>query len=366
MMKPIYNVKRVISTSFKRSSLMLAILLASAVLSGNSTPARALEKTDSVSPAKVRIGYSRLRISLPVFAAQELGLFKKYGVDAQLEMYDTGQSLGQALVEGKVDVGGYLAYPISFNGMLRTGKKFYFVTTMIEDKNHRVSYLLRRKPASGKKAEIRSIKDLRGKKVGILPTIAYKATIEAMLKKSGIDPAEVTIQQTDPALQPQLLANGGVDALYTIDPAATAAIASGTAELLDSDIGAPQIFGEPFPFGHAMISKEWATANPELTSRIVQAIDEAIVYINSHPKEANKFLKPYLPAVYHPHIPLYPNALYLTSADSKDEIITRVAKQYREIGIINKDIDLTGAIYHGKKIAPQTKKSKTRRQADGT
>lgn len=360
-MKKIETMKRLAGNMLNYRVHVLVFLLSATVLCGHFAPVQAAEKISGNAPAKVRIGYSRLRISLPVFTAQELGLFKKHGIDAQLEMYDTGQSLGQALVEGKIDVGGYLAYPISFNGILRTGRKFYFVTTMIEDQNHRVSYLLRRKPAPGKKAEIKTVKDLRGKKVGILPTIAYKATLEAILKKSGINPAEVTIQQTDPALQPQLLANGGVDALYTNDPAATAAIANGSAELLDSDIEAPQIFGEPFPFGHAMIGKEWAGANPEVTARIVQALDEAIVYINSHPKEANKFLKPYLSAVYHPHIALYPDALYLTSADSKDEIVTGIAEQYREIGIINKDIDLTGAIYHGKKIAPQAKKQKSGR-----
>src|SRR5476649_2908425 len=51
----------------------------------------------------IRIGYSRLSISLPIFAAQELRLFQKNGVNPQLEMYENGQALGQALVEGKID-----------------------------------------------------------------------------------------------------------------------------------------------------------------------------------------------------------------------------------------------------------------------
>jgi ABC-type nitrate/sulfonate/bicarbonate transport system substrate-binding protein len=299
----------------------------------------------------VRIGYSRLRISLPVFAAQELGIFQKNGVDAQLEMYDNGQTLGQALVEGKIEVGGYLATPISFNGILRTGRKMYFVTTMLEDQQHRVSFLLRRKPASGSEPTIKSIADLKGKKVGIFPTFAYKATLEALLKTHGVDPADVTIQQTEPQLEPQLLASGGVDALYTIDPAATAAIASGAGELIESEVEAPQVFGQPFPFGTSLISKDWADANPELTRRIVRSLDEAIVYIDAHPREAKAFLRKYLSQVYQSQVDLYADALFLTSADSTEEMFTKIASEYRSIGIITRDIDLRGAIYQGDRIS---------------
>lgn len=58
---------------------------------------------------RIRVGYSRLGISLPIFAAQELGLFQQNGVNPELEMYENGQTLGQAPVEGNMDVGGYLA-----------------------------------------------------------------------------------------------------------------------------------------------------------------------------------------------------------------------------------------------------------------
>jgi ABC-type nitrate/sulfonate/bicarbonate transport system substrate-binding protein len=302
----------------------------------------------------VRIGYSRLRISLPVFAAEELGLFQKNGINAQLEMYDNGQSLGEALVEGKIDVGGYLATPISFNGILRTGRKMYFVTTMLEDQKHRVSYLLRRKPAPGQQPTIKTIADLKGKKIGIFPTFAYKATLQVFLKKYGVDPADVTVQQTDPQIEPQLLASGGVDALYTIDPAATATIALGIGELIEPEAEAPLLFGEPFPFGQALIGKDWADAHPDLTKRIVKSLDEAILYVNAHPKEAKQFLHKYLSEVYQTQIDLYPDALYLTSAETTDEIYTRIEKQYRALGIITQDIDLHGAIYHGSPLTSVT------------
>ena len=65
--------------------------------------------------------------------AHEKKIFQKHGLDVRLKVYDTAQPLMQALVEGKVDVAGYTALPITFNGMLRSDKKLYFLTTMIED-----------------------------------------------------------------------------------------------------------------------------------------------------------------------------------------------------------------------------------------
>jgi NitT/TauT family transport system substrate-binding protein len=306
----------------------------------------------------VRIGYTQLRISLPIFAAQELGIFKKYGIDAQLEAYPTGQPLGQALVEGKIDVGGYFGFPISWNGILRTGHQLYFAGTQLEDKDHRISYLLRRKLPDGQISDIHSIKDLKGKKVGILPTIVYKATLEALLKKNGVDPADVVIQQVDPPLEPQLLASGGIDALYTIDPAATAAIVSGAGELVNPDaIEVSQLFGKSVPFGSFYFSKEWADENKELTAKITGALDEAIIYINGHPKEANRFLEPYLPATLQSQIAHYPDALFVTSYDLKDKLLIDLAQKYLKIGIINQPIDLKSVIYHGKRISKKAENS---------
>jgi NitT/TauT family transport system substrate-binding protein len=330
--------------------VLLVVPVASGCRDESATAGRPGSEGGSSALEPLRIGYSRLAISLPVFAAEELGFFKANGIDAQLEQYDNGQLVGQAVLEGKIDVGGYLATAISFNGVLRTGRKVYFVTAQLEDQAHRISYLLRRKTPEGRQPEIRSIADLKDKRVGIFPTLAYKATLEALLRKNGVDPGRVTIQQTDPPLQPQLLASGGVDALFTIDPAGTAAIASGAGELVSPQVESPQLFGEPFIFGSELISKDWADTHADLARRVVRSIDQGVAYVDAHPKEAKAFLRKYLAPVYQTQIDLYPEPLYLTSADSKDDLYARIASKYLEIGVIPKAIDLAGAVYHGEPV----------------
>jgi NitT/TauT family transport system substrate-binding protein len=327
--------------------VLSGLMLAAAV--GGSRPRIAGAETAVSAPAlsPVRMGYARLRISLPIFVAQERGLFRKHGIDAKLEMYDTGQSLGQALAEGRIDVGGYFAFPISFNGMLRTKRRLYFVTLQQEDRINRISFFLRKKTPPGQKPEITSVKDLKGKRVGILPTIVYRATLEALLRKSGVDPADVTIQPTDPMLQAQLLAHGGVDALYTNDPAATSAIAAGVAEVVDPNRSeSAELYGEPYPFGTFYISQEWTAAHPALARAVAAALDEAVTYISGHQAEAKESMRPYLPPVFQPQIPMYGPALYLTTAQTKEEDVAKLARKFKEIGVINQDVDVKGAVYH--------------------
>lgn len=325
------------------------MLCAAAPSASRSEPAGTGAPSPEPAPTltAVRMGYARLRISLPIFVAQERGLFRKHGIDAKLEMYDTGQSLGQLLAEGKIDVGGYFAFPISFNGMLRTKRRLYFLTLQQEDRVNRISFFLRKKTPPGQKPQITSVKDLKGKRVGILPTIVYKATLEALLRKAGVDPGSVTMQPTDPMLQAQLLANGGVDALYTNDPAATGAIAAGIAEVVDPNHSeSAELYGEPFPFGTFYVSQAWATANPALTRAIAAALDEAVTYIDGHQAEAKEALRPYLPPMFQGQIPLYGPALYLTTAESREEDVAKLARKFKEIGVVSQDVDVKGTVYH--------------------
>ena len=61
---------------------------------------------------RIMIGVSTLRISLPVFVAAEQKLFAKHGLDVELRRFDTAQPLADELNAGRLDAGGYLAFPI--------------------------------------------------------------------------------------------------------------------------------------------------------------------------------------------------------------------------------------------------------------
>ncbi|MEP0264194.1 ABC transporter substrate-binding protein [Dokdonia sp.] len=292
----------------------------------------------------IDIGYSRLRISLPVFVAQEEGFFEKQGINANLKMYDTAQPLMQALIAGNIDIGGYTALPITYNGMLRSGKKLYFITAMIEDEDHRISYLLRYKEEN-KDSKITTVNDLKGKRIGILPTIAYKAWITEILKKNGLDPEkDVVIQQIAPAQQGQALKNGAVDALFTNDPAATSIIELGIGELLSNEVESSKYINDPFVFGSFNVSKKWANENKDIYKKLVLALDEAVNFVNNNPQRAKEHMRNYLSDTFKEHIKKYPDALYWNTTESDEILFENIAEKYLSIGIIPESLSLKGLV----------------------
>ena len=302
-------------------------------------PAESEQATPEYAECELEIGYSRLRISLPVFVAAEQGFFDDAGLAVCLEQYETAQPLMQALVAGEVDVAGYTALPITFNGMLRNGKKLRFVTAMIEDQDHRISYML--VPAE---SNITDVSELRGKRIGILPTIAYSKWLEAMLSSNGMSDDDVLIQQVAPNLQPQTLQSGGVDALFTNDPAATTAIQLGVARLMNDDVEVPSLYEDPFVFGSFNVTDKWAKQNPREYDALVVAINRAVDFINENPDEAKQDMVSFLSESFQPHVEFYPDALYYRTDEVTEEMFTEIASAYEAQGIIPSEIDLSDLV----------------------
>jgi len=288
----------------------------------------------------VTIGYSALRISLPVFVAEEKGFFKDEGLKVDLKRYDTAQPLMASLIAGNINIAGYTALPITYNMMLRSKTDLYFSTSMIEDQKHRISYLI--VPKDTKKDF--KISDLKGKKIGILPTIAYKAWMEQILLKNNIKIEDVELVQINPALSPTALKSGQVDALFTNDPAATTVLQQGIGRLLSDEVEVPKYLGEPFVFGSFNIRKDFADKNPKITKKVLSAIDKAVDFVNKNPDESKELMKKYLHESQAPFVKFYPNALYLNSSESTEKMYQDISEQYLKIGIIKKKLDLKGLI----------------------
>ncbi|HYC56682.1 MAG TPA: ABC transporter substrate-binding protein [Candidatus Binatia bacterium] len=301
---------------------------------------------DQSSPrTKVVIGYSKLRISLPVFVAKERGLFAKHGIEAELRAYDDAQLMITSLVQGNIQVGGYTALPISFKAM--TGdkrKQLYYLTAMVEDKEHRISYLLRRKSQDASKPSVRGIGDLGGKRIGILPTIAYRAWIAEILRANGVTVDAKLIENVPPDRQASMLRDGAVEALFTNDPAATAAIRANIAELISEEVDCPKYFGSPFLFGSFNVEKSWADANKDVVKAIAAVLDEAIAIIDKEGVGANVAMESFISADYKADVRRYPAAKYITTSALTVEAVQAVADKYREMGILSERVDVASLV----------------------
>jgi NitT/TauT family transport system substrate-binding protein len=255
------------------------------------------------------IGVSTLRISLPVFVAEQHGLFAKHGIDAEVRRYDTAQPLADELGAGRIDAGGYVAFPILF-GPGAPPPRVRVFTAVVEDAAHPLSYLLVKK-GSG----LRGVAALRGRRIGILPTAAYRRWLEAILRHDGLQPEDVSIVPLAPSLEVDALAGGGVDAIFTGDPMATAALARGLAEPATDTPDVPRVLGAPFLFGTFAVTEDFAQKHPAQARALADALDEAITMISADPAVGTAAMKPYVRESERPFVDRYPAARYLRSGE---------------------------------------------------
>src|SRR5580700_6365662 len=248
----------------------------------------ACSRRGSAGGSHMVIGVSTLRISLPVFVAEQNGLFAKHGIDAEVRRYDTAQPLADELGAARIDAGGYVAFPILF-GPGAPPPRVRIFTAVVEDAAHPLSYLLVKK-GSG----LRGVAALRGRRIGILPTAAYRRWLEAILRHDGLRPEDVSIVPLAPSLEVDALAGGGVEALFSGDPMATAAIARGIAEPATDTPDVPRVLGDPFLFGTFAVTEAFVQKDPGRTRALADALDEAITLITAAPALGRAAMKPYV------------------------------------------------------------------------
>jgi NitT/TauT family transport system substrate-binding protein len=263
------------------------------------------------------IGVSTLRISLPVFVAAEQGLFRKHGLDVELRRYETAQPLADELAAGRIDAGGYVAFPILWSPSAPP-PRIRALTAVVEDASHPLSYLLV-KAGSG----LRGVAALRGRKIGILPTVAYRMWLQAILRHDGLGPEEVSVIPIAPAMQAEALAGGGVDALFTGDPMATAALARGIAEPLTDSPDVPRVLGEPFLFGTFAVTEDFAHHHAAEVGALRDALDEAITMITEDAAVGRRAMIPFVRETERAFVDRYPAARYLRSNEVRTEQLDR-------------------------------------------
>jgi len=281
-------------------------------------------------PHHVVVGVSRLRISLPVFLAADRGLFAAHGLDVDLRVYDTAQPLADDLYMGHVDAGGYVAYPIVFLASKDAAERPRVVTTLVEDADHRLSYGLARAGSP-----LRFPADAAGKRIGILPTVAYRRWLDALLQAAHVDPASVTVVPIQPALEAQALDSGDVDLLFTNDPMATAMIARGVARIADDGAPCARRLGDPFVFGTFLVGHELATGRPDDARRLVAALDDAIALMRRDRAAAPAAFAKYLRPEERAYADRYPPSRYLTSGETPPSTLADEVGRERALGIID-------------------------------
>lgn len=186
------------STKARRLSLLAAPLLALCAIVASAAP--------------LTIGYSDWPGWVAWQVAIDKGWFKEAGVDVKFEWFDYSASI-EAFAAGKLD-----AVAMTNGDTLVTGSGgAKSVMLMLTDYSNGNDVLVA-------KAPIKSIKDLKGRKVAVEMGLVEHLMLLNALKKNGMKEADVTLVNAKTNEMPQVFAAGDVSAVGAWQPVVNEAL----------------------------------------------------------------------------------------------------------------------------------------------
>jgi NitT/TauT family transport system substrate-binding protein len=210
-----------------------------------------------------------------VYYAVKAGIFKKYGVNVEVSLINSGAAAAAALIGGTADVAytnittlitahnkGVPMQALAPGAIFNPGEKLTSAILVLKD------------------APIQSGRDLDGKTIGSVSlgdTMA--AAIQAWIDQHGGDSHTVKIIEVPASAAVQMLQAGRTAAVAVNEPAVTQAIATGTVKALANPNAA---ISNHFLQALFAVMSPFADKYPDAMRRFARAMHESSVYTNSH------------------------------------------------------------------------------------
>jgi len=231
----------------------------------------------------IAVGGGACLCYLPTVLAKQLGEFDKAGLDVDLVDLKGGSDALKAVLGGSADVvSGYFDHCVNLAAKKQELKAF-----VVYDRYPGLVLVVSPKHT----AEISSVKDLAGKKVGVsAPGSSTDFFLKYMLKKNGLDPAGTSVIGVGlGATAVAAMEQGQIDAAVMLDPAVTVLQGSHADLKILSDTRTQKdtlaVFGGEYPGGALYSASGWVTAHPKEVQALTNAIVSTLTWIHAHSAE---------------------------------------------------------------------------------
>jgi len=239
---------------------------------------------------KIRIGYWPVAAGLPFFAAVEKGYFKEAGLEVEPLKFAGAQQVMEAMLSGRSDgsANGTGSANLAIGEIAQPGLFKIFATNPSNAKYVLDEFLL------PKDSPIKSLAELKGKRVASGPGIQNVTLAKTMLERAGAGAVNVT--ELPIGQHVAAIAAAQIDAVYTLEPTGTVGRLNGTTRLLEAGVVAHYVLGDPLaPWhgGSASLTTEFIKKYPAEAKRYVAAYARGIELVRTKPEEARQYLKGY-------------------------------------------------------------------------
>jgi NitT/TauT family transport system substrate-binding protein len=273
-------------------AIMLAIILIGLVIFTPLKSTGVFTLGDNNETIKVRMGSLPVVHALPVYLAIEKGYFKDAGINIELVKLEAPNQIIDGIMQGQLDftstsgAAGISAVADYKNpGKL---KVYALSGGTIDNPNDAILI-----PSD---SNITSIKELKGKKLGIIGgSLQWKLLSQYLLEQNElVADKDITIVELALSTHVTAIASKQVDALLTLEPSISTIIKSGVGKIL---VNGPfeNTLSNPFYPGAGIVSTQFSEEHPNTTAKVIEIINRANKEIQSNPSAARQYLKGYTP-----------------------------------------------------------------------
>lgn len=303
---------------------ILGIVAASLALAGCSR-----QESGPADTGKIRVGYIGLTCEAPIFTAVEMGFFKEEGLDVSLVRCEWS-NYKDVLALGGFDITHHLI--MYFLKPIEQGLDVKFTGGI-----HRGCLRVQ----ASTKGNIRSVKDLKGKKIGV-PGMGTPPFIFAnrVLGANGIDPGRDVTWLVFPAGELGLaLQKGEIDAVADSEPIGSMLIAQGLVRNI-----ADQAEDEPYSKEYccAVIANgKFLTRNPKTTAAATRALLKAAKWVETNPLAAARISveKKYLASTAEQNAIAISHLRYVPSVTGAKVAVQLASEEMKRAGMLGKSTD---------------------------
>jgi NitT/TauT family transport system substrate-binding protein len=238
---------------------------------------------EAATKITVAVGGGACLCYLPTVLAKQLGEFDKVGLDVTLVDLKGGSDALKAVLGGSADVvSGYFDHCVNL-----AARKQELVSFVVYDRYPGLVLVVAPSHAN----EIKSIKDLAGKKVGVsAPGSSTDFFLKFLLKKNGLDPTSASVIGVGlGATAVAAMEQGQIDAAVMLDPSVTVLQGNHPDLKILADTRTQKdtlaLFGGEYPGGALYSTAAWVNGHEKEVQALTNAIVSTLSWIHSHTAE---------------------------------------------------------------------------------
>jgi NitT/TauT family transport system substrate-binding protein len=263
----------------KHIRILFAIILSTLLVTACGPAAQPVSGAPVAEPITLKIAVLPIIDTLPLYVAQQQGIFKKHGIPVELVPVASAPERVQLMAAGQVDgtINETLAV-MQFNKESVQVQAVRYALRPSEGYGH--FFIL----ASGQSG-ITTPDGLKNVEIGVSQGTVIEYVTERLLQSEGLDPDEIkTIPVPKIPDRMSLLASGELSAGTLPDPLGALAVQSGATIVMDDSVH-PEYGFSIYSFRKAVID-----AHTDDVMNFLLAIDEAIALINADPTQFTDIL----------------------------------------------------------------------------